>query len=93
MEYDVFISCKSEDYKYAENIYKFLNSNGFNIFLAFEQLRKLGTSEYTKAISEALNSTTHMIVFASKPEHINSSWVEYEWRTFIAASLNQVKRG
>lgn len=57
MEYDVFISCKSEDYIYAEEIYNFLKENGFNVFLANKELRQMGDSEYRKAISQALKST------------------------------------
>lgn len=62
MEYDVFISCKSEDYIYAEEIYNFLKENGFNVFLANKELRQMGDSEYRKAISQALKSTYHLIV-------------------------------
>lgn len=29
MEYDVFISCKSEDYIYAEEIYEFLTEKEY----------------------------------------------------------------
>lgn len=57
MEYDVFISCKSEDYIYAEEIYEFLTENGVQTFLASRELRKLGDSEYRRAISQALKST------------------------------------
>lgn len=32
MEYDVFISCKSEDYPLAEKLYYYLKHNGFNVF-------------------------------------------------------------
>lgn len=93
MDYDVFISCKSEDYNYAEEIYEFLTANGLHAFLASKELRKLGESEYRKAITEALKSAYHMVVFASKPEYIDSSWVFYEWDLFIHAKLNNLKKG
>lgn len=38
-KYDVFISCKSEDYKYTEEIYDFLKANGINAFLALKEMR------------------------------------------------------
>lgn len=93
MEYDVFISCKSEDYIYAEEIYDFLTKNDINTFLASRELRKLGDSEYRRAISQALKSAYHMIVFASKAEYINYPWVFYEWDLFINAKLTGVKDG
>ena len=93
MEYDVFISCKSEDYKYAEEIYEFLTSNGINTFLASKELREVGDSEYRRAISNAMKSTYHMIVFASKAEYIDSSWVYYEWDMFLNAKLKGFKQG
>lgn len=50
MKYDVFISCKSEDYVYAEKVYIFLKENGINAFLASTELRKLGESEYRRLL-------------------------------------------
>ena len=93
MQYDVFISCKSEDYKYAEEIYEYLKENGLYVFLASKELRTLGDSEYRKAISKAMKSTYHMIVFASDPDYIDSTWVYYEWDMFINAKLKGFKSG
>lgn len=93
MEYDVFISCKSEDYKYAEEIYNFLKENGFNTFLANKELRQMGDSEYRRAISQALKSTYHLIVFASNAEYIDSTWVYYEWDWFLEAKIKGKKQG
>lgn len=92
-KYDVFISCKSEDYKYAEEIYNFLNSHGIYTFLASKELRILGESEYRRAISKALKDAYHLIVFASNPEYIESTWVEYEWDMFVNAKLKKKKKG
>lgn len=93
MSYDVFISCKSEDYCYAEEIYNFLKNNGFNVFLANKELRQMGDSEYRRAISQALKSTYHLIVFASKPEYVDSTWVYYEWDWFLVAKIKGKKQG
>lgn len=87
-KYDVFISCKSEDYGYAGEVYNFLNSNGIRTFLASKELRKMGDSEYRNAIVQALESAYHLIIFASKPEYVESKWVFYEWDTFVNAKLN-----
>lgn len=92
-KYDVFISCKSEDYKYAEEVYDFLNEHGINTFLASKELRRLGESEYRRAISKALREAYHLIVFASNPEYIESTWVEYEWDMFVNAKLKGKKAG
>lgn len=93
MGYDVFISCKSEDYIYAEEIYNFLLENGFNTFLASKELRKIGDSEYRTAITQALKSTYHLIVFASNTEYIDSRWVYYEWDWFLVAKIKGKKQG
>ena len=88
MKYDVFISCKSEDYPYAEQVHSFLESNGVNVFLASKELRALGRADYSKAIFEAISKSRTMIVFASKAEYIDSEWVSHEWTSFIAALHN-----
>lgn len=93
MQYDVFISCKSEDYKYAEEIYEFLEANGIHTFLASKELRTLGESEYRRAISAALKSAYHMVIFASQKEYIDSTWVYYEWDWFVNAKLKGFKPG
>lgn len=93
MEYDVFISCKSEDYIYAEEIYDFLAEKGINAFIASKELRNLGDSEYRRAISKVMKSAQHIIVFASKAEYVDSTWVYYEWDMFLTAKLKGFKEG
>lgn len=93
MKYDVFISCKSEDYKLAEEIYDYLESVGIHTFLASKELRQLADSEYRRSITKALESAYHMIIFASKAEYIESEWVYYEWDMFINAKLKKKKEG
>ena len=81
-EYDVFISSKSEDYAYAEEVYQFLVSKGLKVFLSSLELDRLGDAEYAEAIDEALDSSSHMIVIASNISYVKSKWVKYEWSTF-----------
>ncbi len=83
MEYDVFISCKSEDYLRARAVYDYLTRKKLKVFLADKELRKKGSSEFGRVIDEALDSAKHLIVFSSNPEYVKSSYVESEWRTFI----------
>lgn len=93
MEYDVFISCKSEDYPLAEKLYYYLKHNGFNVFLSSKELRRLKDSEYMDAISEALDSTYHLIVLGSSKDNIKSKWVKFEWTTFLNEQLSGRKSG
>lgn len=88
--YDVFISCKSEDYQYAEEIYDFLKSNGITAFLASKELENHGESKYREVITNAVNDAYHLIVFASKAEYFMSNWVKFEWDTFMD---NWVEKG
>ena len=81
-KYDVFISSKSEDYPYAEDVYDYLTSKGMTVFFANRELDKIGEADYADAIDTALDDTNHMIVVASSDEHVKSKWVHYEWSTF-----------
>lgn len=89
LRYDVFISSKSEDYNKAEIVYDYLLQNGLSVFLASKELQHIGEAQYSQSIDKALDATTHMIVVASSLSHINSKWVQYEWRTFS----NDLKSG
>ena len=93
MEYDVFISCKSEDYPIAERLYRYLKDNGFYVFLSSMELRRLKESEYMDAISDALDSAYHLIVLGSSRENIMSKWVKFEWSTFLNEQLSGRKDG
>ena len=81
--YDVFISCKSEDYNLARQVHDFLSRNGYNVFLADAELRIIGRAKYGKVIDEALESAEHLVLLASKPEYVKSTYVKNEWRLFL----------
>ena len=87
--YKIFISSKSEDYKYAEEVYAFLKSKGLSPFLASISLREIGSDRYAKVISEVIDSCEHMIVFATTVENIKSNYVSSEWSMFC----NEIKAG
>jgi hypothetical protein len=80
--YKVFISAKSADYAYAEQVYDFLVERNLSVFLACRELKRIGEAEYALAIDAALDDTEHMIVILSSPEYAKSKWVQYEWSTF-----------
>lgn len=93
MRYDVFISCKSEDYHFARKVYQYLREQNYNVFLADTELRQKGNAEYGEIIDEALDSATHMVIVATKPEYIMSAYVKSEWRTFIEEKRSGRKMG
>lgn len=82
MKYNVFISCKKEDYDLAVPVYDYLTKLGLKVFLACTELSKLGQSAYSDAIDDVLSRSEHMIVVASRINYIQSKWVKFEWGTF-----------
>ena len=94
IEYDVFISCKSEDYAYARDIYNYLkNECGRKVFLADAELRKKGVAVFGEVIDEALDSADHLILFASKAEFAQTTYVKNEWRLFLEEKRSGRKEG
>ena len=91
--YDVFISSKSEDYPFAEEVYDFLEANGVHCFLACRELDKIGEAQYADAIDEVLSQSKHMIVVASSVEHIKSKFVKFEWGTFVNDLCSNYRNG
>jgi len=89
----VFISAKSQDYRYAQQVHKFLVDHGVRAFFSNESLLKKGDSSFHKVIENALENAGHMIVVVSKADYANSPWVESEWRSFINEKLSGRKHG
>ena len=93
MNYNVFISSKSEDYPYARQVYNLLVESGLKVFLADRELSKTGRAEYGEVIDEALDSSEHLIVVASNAEYVRSSYVKNEWRIFLEEKRSGRKSG
>jgi len=91
--YDVFISCASEDYEAAEHLGRYLQSKGKDVFLGSMTLSTLGEADYRKAIAQAIESASNMVVFASRADHARKIWVEYEWGVFLNEKLAGRKMG
>lgn len=89
----VFISAKSEDYQYAEELYEFLRENNVNVFFGHKSLPELGNSDYRKVIDRMLDLAEHMIVVTSSRENVEASWVEAEWGFFISEKRSGCKSG
>jgi hypothetical protein len=81
--FDVFISCKSEDYASARELYNYLEHNGFKPFLADISIKEVGIDQYTLLIGEVIGVCQNMIVFASNPDYIKTSYVTAEWEAFV----------
>lgn len=89
----IFISSKSEDYRYAEQVYIFLTSHGYQVFFSKESLPRMGNSEYLREIDNAIEAAKHMIVVTSKREFVESQWVSAEWAAFINEKRSARKSG
>ena len=81
--FDVFISCKSQDYALAHELYDYLVYNGFKPFLADTSIKEVGIDQYTALIGEVINVCQNMIVFATNPDYIETPYVAAEWHTFV----------
>ncbi len=80
--FDVFISCKSEDYDLAEEVKKYLEENGFKPFLASKSLQEIGISKFSSVIWEVLDQCKNLITFATQSDYLKSSYVFHEWSHF-----------
>lgn len=89
LQFNVFISCKSEDYELGEDVYAFLRSKGYKPFIASKSLREIGNDIYSAAISDVIDVCQHMIVFASDLLYVETPYVKSEWNMFC----NEVKAG
>ena len=81
--FDVFISCKSQDYGLAHELYDFLLNKGFKPFLADSSIKEVGIDQYTALIGEVINVCQNMVVFATDIRYLETPYVSAEWHTFI----------
>lgn len=81
--FDVFISCKSQDYEYAREIYSYLKHNGLRPFLADMSIKEVGIDQYTALIGEVINVCQNMVVFATNVDYLQTPYVVAEWHAFI----------
>lgn len=90
MTYDLFISYKSEDRDYAERIRDNLLSadSSLSIFWSENTIDKIGISDYSQVIEDAIMHSKNMLVVGTTVENITSKWVSYEWRLFRHYQLN-----
>jgi hypothetical protein len=95
--YNVFISTKdlgddgrpTADCGVAQALWEFLSGVGFRVFFSRVSIERMGISEYTKAIDDALDRAQILVVVCTSGAHANSKWVRYEWDSF----LNDIRSG
>lgn len=81
--FDVFISCKSEDYKSAHGVFNYLKDNGFKPFIADTSIKEVGIEQYTALIGMVIDKCYRMIVYATDINYIETPYVAAEWHAFI----------
>ena len=90
--YDIFISYKDSDKENgvartqdsydAYELYSKLKEKGYRVFYSRESLAGKGGEKYEPYIFNALNTAQVMIVYGTRPEYIESTWVKNEWLRF-----------
>ena len=81
--YDIFISCKSQDYAKAHCVYEYLKTYGYKPFLADHTLKEIGVDQYTAVIGEVINVCQNMVVFATNVDYLDTPYVHAEWHSFV----------
>ena len=81
--FDIFISCKSEDYNKARKLQSFLKDHNYNPFLADTSILELGNVHQTALIGEVLDICQTMIVLTTNVEYLNTPYVYAEWTAFV----------
>ncbi|CZT57473.1 TIR domain-containing protein [Solibaculum mannosilyticum] len=96
--FDVFICYKesidgtnerTQDSVLAQDIYKELTRDGYNVFFARKTLAEMLGSEYEAKIFAALNSAPVMLVIGTQKEYVTAPWVKNEWMRY----LEQIQQG
>jgi len=90
--YDIFLCYKETDENgrrtrdsvLAQNLYQTLKLHGFSVFYAPISLKKCLGANYEAAIFCALESSQVMLVLATKPEYLRTTWVKSEWRRYLS---------
>jgi hypothetical protein len=100
-QYEVFISCKitipdsaidekTPEYEWGKQIYQRLSQRGLKVFFSPVSLPATNGA-YEPIIYSALQSARYLIILASEPEYLESTWIKNEWeryRTITKRSTN-----
>jgi ribosomal-protein-alanine N-acetyltransferase len=96
-QFDIFISfkksengIKTQDFYLAKKLYESLKQQGFQkIFFSEEEISNQGNSNFPETINHALETSTTLIFVCTKAAYLHSSFVKYEWESF----LNEINSG
>ena len=76
----VFVSFASEDRRLANRVYEHLAATtGGSVFFSD---RTMYESNYAKAIDDALDRASCLVVVVTSVAHLMKEWVQYEWGSF-----------
>lgn len=97
---DVFISFKNSDFygnptrdsQLAKALYEELTARKIQTFFSNSSLHALGQSVYKRAIDEALEKASILVVVATEESYLHSEWVRYEWESFHQDILSGMKK-
>jgi len=76
--FDVFISFASEDRLLARRVFDHLSTN-CRVFFSDLTLTRSG---FADQIDRALDAVGSFVAVGTRVDHLNKSWVKYEWRNF-----------
>ena len=90
--YDIFLCYKDSDLAQniertkdsyaAQELYTLLTDMGFRVFYSRVSLRGKVGEKYEPYIFHALSTAKVMIVYASNPDYIRSTWMKNEWMRY-----------
>lgn len=90
--YDIFLCYKDSDLAQniertkdsyaAQELYSLLTGMGFRVFYSRVSLRGKVGEKYEPYIFHALSTAKVMIVYASNPDYIRSTWMKNEWMRY-----------
>lgn len=90
--YDIFICYKDSDLVndiertndsiVMQDLYVHLEKQGYRVFYSRESLRNKTGEKYEPYIFHAISTAKIMIVYASNPEYVTSTWLKNEWTRY-----------
>lgn len=90
---EVFISHRSTHVSHARALHDYLTNLGHSVFFSDETLASGGTSDYERAIGQALDQSKVLVLLALDPKDLESGWVDFEWKAFNCELLSGRKKG
>ncbi len=77
--FEVFVSFASEDRELARSVYDHITACNRRAFFSDVSMTNGG---FADQIDVALDSAVAFVVVGTRAEHLQKSWVKYEWRNF-----------